>query len=105
MMGVTVPVTTLDDVLEGLGRVDILKIDVEGHELKVLEGGLRSLRNKKIKNILFESNPRMLKLASTSENEVSGLLSGFGYRESARIRHSGGADERTYYDCLMTLAN
>lgn len=38
-----VPVTTLDKTLEGRA-VDLLKIDVEGHELAVLQGGQDTLR-------------------------------------------------------------
>lgn len=38
--GITVQLTTLDSVVEqeGIHRIDLLKIDVEGHELKVLAG-------------------------------------------------------------------
>jgi FkbM family methyltransferase len=41
---ITVPATTLDAHLSATGsRADFLKIDVEGHELAVLEGGTRAL--------------------------------------------------------------
>ena len=41
---ITVPATTLDAYLGTAGgRADFLKIDVEGHELAVLEGGARTL--------------------------------------------------------------
>jgi len=38
--GITVQLTTLDSVVEqeGIDRIDLLKIDVEGHEMKVLAG-------------------------------------------------------------------
>ena len=41
---VTVPVTTLDDLIESYGRPDFLKIDVEGFELDVLKGLSSSVR-------------------------------------------------------------
>ena len=41
---VRVPCTTLDAVVKetGLARIDLLKIDTEGHELNVIRGGLRA---------------------------------------------------------------
>ena len=36
-------------------RIDLLKIDVEGYEIKVLEGALGSLSQKKIKFIYLET--------------------------------------------------
>jgi FkbM family methyltransferase len=53
---IDVPVTTLDDHAEreGLGRIDFLKIDVEGFELGVLQGARRLLREGRIARILLE---------------------------------------------------
>jgi FkbM family methyltransferase len=44
--GVSVPATTLDELLAGRGtrQVDLLKIDVEGHETQVLKGATTSLQ-------------------------------------------------------------
>lgn len=49
---------TLDELLQGSGvtRVDWMKIDVEGAELKVLEGGKRFLQNAKNLKIIVESS-------------------------------------------------
>ena len=48
-----IEVTTLDSFINSVGIVpDILKMDVEGHELSVLKGGLANL--KKIRVIQFE---------------------------------------------------
>lgn len=44
----------LDDYFRDSSGIDVLKIDVEGHELQVLEGGARLLSEKKIKHIVFE---------------------------------------------------
>jgi FkbM family methyltransferase len=53
-----VPVETLDDVAakEGVSYIDFLKIDTEGHELAVLSGASRLLREKRIGHIQFEFN-------------------------------------------------
>ena len=56
--GYKVRVSTLDTLASNLNirHVDILKIDTEGNELKVLEGGKNMLKQKKIDVILFEFN-------------------------------------------------
>jgi FkbM family methyltransferase len=56
--GYKVKVTTLDELASNLDiqHIDILKIDTEGNELKVLEGGKNILKQKKVEVILFEFN-------------------------------------------------
>lgn len=42
---ITVQITTLDSIVEkeGITKIDLIKLDVEGHELKVLAGGSKAL--------------------------------------------------------------
>jgi FkbM family methyltransferase len=56
----SVKLTTLDSVCEayGINQVDIIKIDVEGHEMKVLEGAIDIL--KKVTIVQFEFGGAML---------------------------------------------
>lgn len=51
-----ITLTTVDRFLadEGIEHVDLLKLDVEGHELKVLEGASHSLADGKVDAIQFE---------------------------------------------------
>lgn len=51
-----VSLTTLDAFCEenGIEKIDFLKIDVEGHELKVLQGARRMLESRNIRFIQFE---------------------------------------------------
>jgi FkbM family methyltransferase len=51
-----VDVVTLDDVIEreGLEFVDFIKIDVEGHELSVMRGAQRALKNRRVGALAFE---------------------------------------------------
>ena len=51
--------TTLDSVVQrrNLGRVDLIKIDVEGGEPKVLHGARETLRAGKIRNLILEWRP------------------------------------------------
>ena len=51
--------TTIDDFMAeaGIDHIDFLKIDTEGHDLSVLMGAQRALRDQKIKLIQFEFIP------------------------------------------------
>lgn len=51
-----VKTVSIDDVVEEyqLDRIDLLKMDVEGHELSVLEGAKRSLESGRIRALTFE---------------------------------------------------
>lgn len=55
---VEIKLATLDDFCrdQGLERIDFLKIDTEGHELKVLQGASGLLKAEKIDAIQFEFN-------------------------------------------------
>lgn len=44
----------LDHLISGDASIELLKVDVEGHELAVFEGAESLLRSKKIRDIVFE---------------------------------------------------
>ncbi len=52
----SVPLGTLDEVLGENQTVGVLKIDVEGHELGVLQGARRLIEAGKIRDIVFEDH-------------------------------------------------
>ena len=54
----TVPMNTLDDFCHQnyIDRIDFLKIDTEGHELKVLQGAKNALNTGIVRSIQFEFN-------------------------------------------------
>jgi len=60
-------------------HIFFMKIDVEGAEKMVLEGGSEMLKNKKIFSGIFEIG-ETLKDANTDENEICRLLEGYGYK-------------------------
>ena len=51
-----IAVSTLDEYLQAqrISSVALLKLDVEGHEYEVLQGGLQSLRAGMVRRLLFE---------------------------------------------------
>jgi len=66
--------TTLDELLEEarIGAVSLVKIDVEGHELQVLEGARQLLRQKRVRTIVFEEH-------GTPPTPVTKLLEELGF--------------------------
>ena len=61
--GRLVPATTLDDLLAGLDRVDVIKIDVEGAEGRVLRGAAATLaRHRPL--VVSEFSPLLLEAIS-----------------------------------------
>jgi len=72
-------VTTLDRELEGVERVRLIKVDAEGHELRVFRGAERLLRSQ-APVLLFECETRHLRRHSMAD--VFGYLEGLGYRGS-----------------------
>lgn len=68
---------TLDHQLEGAGPVAFVKVDVEGHELAVFRGAVRTLEGSR-PTLLFECEARHL--GGRSPREVFRFLEGFGYR-------------------------
>jgi FkbM family methyltransferase len=72
---------TLDALLERdrLGRVDLVKLDVDGHECSVLRGGMKMF--KRDRPVLFiELQPYILVEAGHSIDELLALLAECGYR-------------------------
>ena len=68
---------TLDHQLEGAGRIALIKVDVEGHELAVFRGATRILSTSR-PALLFECETRHL--GGRSPYEVFAFLKGLGYR-------------------------
>jgi FkbM family methyltransferase len=78
----TAEFTTLDDLAagRGLGRLDWVKIDVEGAELGVLEGGTETLaRFRPV--LLVEAHDKVYEFVAAMGNErrCHDLLAGLGY--------------------------
>lgn len=75
----TVEAVTLDTLADTYGMPDFVKIDTEGHELKIVEGGPH----------VWEAKPEFLIEIHSEDNGflVKALLTDFGY-EPRTVRHA-----------------
>jgi len=73
--------TTLDAIVatENLGKVDLLKIDVEAHEPEVLAGGKAALEQQKFRFIMIEYNGVRLAERGKALGELLEPLNAAGY--------------------------
>jgi FkbM family methyltransferase len=71
--GTHVKTASLDDVCLEHGNVDLLKLDVEGHELELLRGARNLLRAGALRDVVFEEH------GTPFISEVASMLSSFGY--------------------------
>ncbi len=77
-----VETVALDDFCysKNINIVDVLKIDVEGCECEVLQGAMNMLKDKRIKNIIFEHSRILLKKQKKDPKQVIMLLLRHGYK-------------------------
>ena len=76
-----IQITTLDRYagLNGIRRVDFLKIDTEGDETAVLRGASTLLREKRVSLILLEWCPELLFQAGSGPDELWRTIMDAGY--------------------------
>ena len=82
-----VPIQTIDCLIEHikLDKIDLLKVDVEGHELDVLQGARNSLRCGRIRCVQFECDS-ILQLRRQNLSDFEAVLENF---ELYRLLPSG----------------
>jgi len=76
---VKVSTISLDEYFPKDQRIDFLKIDVEGAELKVLEGASQIIENNPGIKILMEWSVPQLKAQNTNPDNILKLLSGYAF--------------------------
>ena len=78
---IAVSTVSLDHIISSHGASRIfIKTDTDGHDLEVLKGLAESLHSDREITILFEMNPKMLKIAGTSSAELLEYLDKLGFR-------------------------
>jgi FkbM family methyltransferase len=73
-----VPVETLDSLVPDDVRVDIMKIDVEGHEASVFMGARRVIERSPDIKIIIEWSPEQMTEAGVSPARMHGLITELG---------------------------
>jgi FkbM family methyltransferase len=64
---------------EGINKIDLLKIDVEGAEFQVLRGARRMLREKRIACVTFEFGQTTFDMGNNPD-EIEAYLTNLGYK-------------------------
>ncbi len=77
----SVTLNTVDDYCreQGIGRVDLMKIDAEGHDLAVMTGARRMLQQRAIGAMQYEYNQRWIESRHFLK-DVFDLLAPLGYK-------------------------
>lgn len=90
------PLDALLDEQGRFGRVDVLKMDIEGSEDLALSGMRAGLARGRYRCVLLELHPALLAERGRTVGEVFDLLTGAGYR-GLRIDHTPAATRRAAY--------
>lgn len=102
---VTVPVTTLDKLIEKYGNPAICKIDVEGFEYQVIKGLSRSI---KMISFEFTPNPKLIDLTIESIKHLSTIGNvqfNYSFSKSTVLALAEWADTRKICDILLSIPN
>ena len=87
-LSVTVDCVKLDDYFEHHdSKIDFIKLDIQGAELKALQGMARILEKKEDMKLLIEFWPYGLKQCDSDPGELLGLLFDCGFQVFAAKRH------------------
>jgi FkbM family methyltransferase len=78
----------LDELVqqEGIHRIRLLKLDIEGAEMDALWGAQRSLEENKIEMVLTEAEPRRMRAFGHSGLEMANLMADFGFLPVACVK-------------------
>lgn len=105
----TVEIRSLDAVIEEkrIGTIDLLKIDVEGHELEVLKGASRCFEHDRIKLVQFEFGGCNLDTRTTLQDffyffKQHGMSVAI-VAPSARVHHLSHYDEFFEHYCTTNF--
>ena len=78
--GFPVQCVTLDQKFKGLQGIDLIKVDVEGHELEVLQGAYQLIKEQK-PIIVTEYHTIKTKFTNGNQREIMNLFPNYNWRE------------------------
>ena len=97
---VYVPTVTLDEFFFQKGiQIDLLKMDIEGAEVKALRGAKRLLTERRIRTIIFEFFPEALQSQGASPRELWNILTSYEFK-IYQIEENGELSETTLEKAL-----
>ncbi|HLI74795.1 MAG TPA: FkbM family methyltransferase [Acidimicrobiales bacterium] len=70
----------VDELVADLDRVDLVKVDVEGAEVQVMKGLLRTFARNPGMTLMFEWSPGQLRMVGDDPDELLDILEGLGFR-------------------------
>jgi FkbM family methyltransferase len=80
VQSVTVEAVTLDDLLEGLPRVDVLKIDIEGAEAHAFAGLRHTLEANPHAVVMFEWGRSLIESVGDKPEQLTSVVDSFGFK-------------------------
>ena len=107
---ISIPALRVDDVLSerGWNKVDFIKLDVEGSEVRALQGMSRLLKKPDAPIIYFESNTHTLGLFGEDHHKLKGLLRDAGYhlyKKSPSGLEQVSAEDEQQETCVDYIAS
>lgn len=100
---ITVPIQPLDRLLDGTGRIALLKIDVQGSEREVLAGATQTLARSD--HVLLEANFRPHYEGEASFFELDRIMQEHGFAIGNYSKPLGGRKQALYADVLYLRSN
>jgi FkbM family methyltransferase len=79
---------------EGLSKIDVIKIDAEGSEFRVLRGMERALRSQSKVSLFIEISPLMIEQVGGSVTQLVLLLKDYGFYEAFAVEKGLRLDVR-----------
>lgn len=82
-----VTVMTLEQVLDShkISRVDLMKVDIEGHEYEALMGSPQVFESHRIRAVALELHPAILAKRGKDVSDITSMLKRFGYQHSSKF--------------------
>ena len=87
---------------EGVEKIDLLKIDTEGHDIEVLEGAEEMLANKLVRYILVEATFHSDNKRNTQFSRLNEYLFPYGYKVRG-IHDQSTFGNKRYLTCVNSL--
>lgn len=101
----TVPVVTIDDYCRdcGIARIDLLKIDTQGYDLRVLAGARGLISSGSVRLLCVEAIANPMYEGQAKPSELFAFAEAHGYRVGGIYPASNWGDRLTSFDILFVL--